>query len=80
MHRPGQCTVKQLKEATKDLGDDDILQVNAVGNLSILRPTAEGDYLTKWVGIIILGNANYTSLEAELDLFDEERIKRNNDI
>lgn len=78
MVRPGQCTVKQLKKVIKKLNDDDILQVNQVSNLSILRPTDEGEYLTKWIGIIELGNANFTTKKAELDLFEKERVAKNN--
>lgn len=71
MVRPAQCTIQQLKEVIKNLNDDDILQVNPVGNLSILRPTEGGEYFAEWIGVIELGNADLDTLMAVLDIFEK---------
>lgn len=65
--RYGQCTVRQLKEAIKDLKDTDVLCVNDLGNLALIRGDTQ-------IGYIDLGNEEYKNLHADLEFFDNDDL------
>lgn len=63
-----QCTVKQMKEAIKDLDDSSIIITNLVSNLNVYR--VENEFLV-WTHIIELGNERLDVLKADLEKVQE---------